>query len=124
MTAPGDALDVLAVAPHPDDLEITCGGTLALLVKQGHRVGMLDLTTTPQDRRTIGELVIEPLPAGLTQPLTGFENHRGGTALGPAASPLGAVVKGAGNPTNTPTGINQDYIAGSTANPNYRQAIQ
>ena len=60
-------------------------------------VGMLDLTTTPQDRRTIGELVIEPLPAGLTQPLTGFENHRGGTALGPAASPLGAVVKGAGN---------------------------
>jgi len=40
-----DRLDVLAVAPHPDDLEITCGGTLALLVKQGYRVGMLDLTT-------------------------------------------------------------------------------
>src|SRR5437588_3473394 len=38
-------LDVVAVAPHPDDLEITCGGTLALLVKQGYRVGMLDLTT-------------------------------------------------------------------------------
>jgi CobQ-like glutamine amidotransferase family enzyme len=29
--------------------------------------------------------------------LTGFENHRGGTVLGPAASPLGAVAKGAGN---------------------------
>lgn len=41
---PADRLDVLAVAPHPDDLEITCGGTLAKLVKQGHRVGMLDLT--------------------------------------------------------------------------------
>jgi bacillithiol biosynthesis deacetylase BshB1 len=40
-----DRLDVLAVAPHPDDLEITCGGTLALLSRQGHRVGMLDLTT-------------------------------------------------------------------------------
>jgi bacillithiol biosynthesis deacetylase BshB1 len=38
-------LDVLAVAPHPDDLEITLGGTLALLVQQGYRVGMLDLTT-------------------------------------------------------------------------------
>jgi len=38
-------LDVLAVAPHPDDLEIICGGTLAKLVNQGYRVGMLDLTT-------------------------------------------------------------------------------
>ena len=38
-------LDVLAVAPHPDDLEITCGGTLAKLVKQGYQIGMIDLTT-------------------------------------------------------------------------------
>lgn len=37
-------LDVLAVGAHPDDLEITCGGTLAKLVRQGHRVGILDLT--------------------------------------------------------------------------------
>ncbi|MEB4207472.1 glutamine amidotransferase [Mycobacterium sp. 94-17] len=60
-------------------------------------VGMLDATTSPQEARTIGELVTKPLPAGLTDRLTGFENHRGGTVLGPAASPLGAVVKGAGN---------------------------
>ncbi|MEZ0354471.1 type 1 glutamine amidotransferase [Mycobacterium sp. pR1184] len=60
-------------------------------------VGMLDVTTSPQQARTIGELVSKPLLAGLTQPLTGFENHRGGTVLGPAAAPLGAVVKGAGN---------------------------
>jgi bacillithiol biosynthesis deacetylase BshB1 len=40
-----ERLDVLAVAAHPDDLEITCGGTLAKLVKQGYRVGILDLTT-------------------------------------------------------------------------------
>ena len=60
-------------------------------------VGLLDATTSPQDARTIGELVSKPLLAGLTQRLTGFENHRGGTVLGPAASPLGAVVKGAGN---------------------------
>ncbi|VTS05007.1 PIG-L family deacetylase [Tuwongella immobilis] len=38
-------LDVLAVAPHPDDLEILCGGTLALMVKQGYRVGIVDLTS-------------------------------------------------------------------------------
>ncbi|MHC1407142.1 type 1 glutamine amidotransferase, partial [Mycobacterium avium] len=60
-------------------------------------VGMLDATTSPQDARHIGELVTKPLLAGLTEPLTGFENHRGGTVLGPSAAPLGAVVKGAGN---------------------------
>ena len=60
-------------------------------------VGLLDLTTSPQDARTIGELVTQPSLPGLAQPLTGFENHRGGTVLGPAAAPLGAVVKGAGN---------------------------
>jgi N-acetylglucosamine malate deacetylase 1 len=37
-------LDVLAVGAHPDDLEIACGGTLAKLARQGHRVGMIDLT--------------------------------------------------------------------------------
>jgi bacillithiol biosynthesis deacetylase BshB1 len=41
----GEGLDVVAVAPHPDDLEITCGGTLARLVRQGYRVGMIDLTS-------------------------------------------------------------------------------
>src|SRR6516165_3812867 len=38
-------LDVLAIGPHPDDLEILCGGTLAKLVNLGQRVAMLDLTT-------------------------------------------------------------------------------
>jgi CobQ-like glutamine amidotransferase family enzyme len=60
-------------------------------------VGMLDATTSPQDARTIGELATRPLLTGLTEHLTGFENHRGGTVLGPATSPLSAVVKGAGN---------------------------
>src|SRR5438445_4643477 len=40
-----DRLDVVAVAPHPDDLEILCGGTLAKLVKQGYKVGIFDLTS-------------------------------------------------------------------------------
>ena len=60
-------------------------------------VGLFDATTSPQAARTIGEVVSTPLLAGLTAPLTGFENHRGGTVLGAAASPLGAVKKGAGN---------------------------
>lgn len=40
-----DRLDVVAVAPHPDDVELTCGATLAKLVRQGYRVGIIDLTT-------------------------------------------------------------------------------
>jgi LmbE family N-acetylglucosaminyl deacetylase len=38
------ALDVIAVGAHPDDVEIACGGTLAQLVRQGYRVGIIDLT--------------------------------------------------------------------------------
>ena len=60
-------------------------------------VGLLDATTSPQSERTIGEVVATPLIEGLTDSLTGFENHRGGTVLGPDARPLSAVIKGAGN---------------------------
>jgi len=37
-------LDVIAVGAHPDDVEIACGGTLAKLVRQGYKVGIVDLT--------------------------------------------------------------------------------
>src|ERR1700742_2104216 len=60
-------------------------------------VGMLDLTTSPQPKRTIGEVVSQPLLPGLTERLTGFENHRGGTVLGAGAKPLAKVISGAGN---------------------------
>jgi len=60
-------------------------------------VGLLDVTTSPQSERTIGEVVATPLITGLTEPLTGFENHRGGTVLGPDARPLSTVVTGVGN---------------------------
>ncbi|MGL5095535.1 MAG: PIG-L family deacetylase [Planctomycetia bacterium] len=54
MTVSDERLDVLAVAPHPDDLEILCGGTLALLVDQGYKVGILDLTSgEPTPRGTL-----------------------------------------------------------------------
>jgi CobQ-like glutamine amidotransferase family enzyme len=57
----------------------------------------LDLTTSPQPKRTIGEVVSQPLVPGLTDRLTGFENHRGGTVLGTDAHPLARVISGAGN---------------------------
>ncbi len=42
MSAP--QLDIIFTMPHPDDLEITCGGTIAKLVKQGYKVGVVHMT--------------------------------------------------------------------------------
>ena len=39
-----ERLDVIAVGAHPDDVEIAAGGTLAKLVQQKYRVGIVDLT--------------------------------------------------------------------------------
>src|SRR5213083_2581334 len=37
-------MDVLAIAAHRDDVELTCGGTLIKAAKQGYRTAILDLT--------------------------------------------------------------------------------
>jgi N-acetylglucosamine malate deacetylase 1 len=37
-------LDLLAIAAHPDDVELTCGGTLIKMARSGYAVGILDLT--------------------------------------------------------------------------------
>jgi len=37
-------LDVLAIGAHPDDIELTCSGTIIQMVKHGRAVGILDLT--------------------------------------------------------------------------------
>jgi bacillithiol biosynthesis deacetylase BshB1 len=37
-------LDLLAIAAHPDDVELTCGGTLLKMAHSGYRTGILDLT--------------------------------------------------------------------------------
>src|SRR5262245_63175908 len=37
-------VDLLALGPHPDDIEIGIGGTVAKHAALGHRVGLCDLT--------------------------------------------------------------------------------
>src|SRR5215210_4156338 len=37
-------VDLLAVGPHPDDIEIGIGGIVAKHASLGHRVGLCDLT--------------------------------------------------------------------------------
>jgi bacillithiol biosynthesis deacetylase BshB1 len=62
-------VDVVAVAPHPDDLEILCGGTLAKLAAQGYHVAIIDLTSG------------EPTPRGSLE-LRKLEAERARVALG------------------------------------------
>lgn len=38
-------LDILVIAPHPDDAELGMGGAILKFKKEGHRVGVLDLTS-------------------------------------------------------------------------------
>lgn len=49
-------VDILAIAAHRDDVELTCGGTLARAARAGHRVGILDLTEGETGTRGSAEL--------------------------------------------------------------------
>ena len=62
-------LDVIAVGPHPDDVEIAMGGTILLLKSEGLRVGILDLTDG------------EPTPKG-TPEIRAEESARAAAILG------------------------------------------
>ncbi len=62
------ALDILAIAAHPDDVEQTCGGTLLKMAETGYRTGVLDLTAgemgtrgDPTVRRKEGEAAAKHL---------------------------------------------------------------
>lgn len=37
-------VEVLAFGPHPDDVELFCGGTMICMAKLGYRTGVVDLT--------------------------------------------------------------------------------
>ena len=37
-------VDILAFAAHPDDIEISCGGTILKHIQMGYKVAIVDLT--------------------------------------------------------------------------------
>jgi bacillithiol biosynthesis deacetylase BshB1 len=66
------SLDLLAFGPHPDDIEIGMGGTLALHAAKGFEVGLCDLTRgelstngTPEERLAEAEASRQILGAAL-----------------------------------------------------------
>ena len=63
-------LDALLIGAHPDDVELACGGTAALLARRGRRVGIVHLTRgergtrgTADQRRREAERAAEALGA-------------------------------------------------------------
>ena len=49
-------LDILAIAAHPDDVELSCSGTLIKHQLQGKKIGILDLTKGELGSRGDGEI--------------------------------------------------------------------
>jgi bacillithiol biosynthesis deacetylase BshB1 len=77
--------DVLAFGPHPDDIEIACGGTLLLLQQKGRSVAVVDCTRgemgsngTADDRDREAEAAAKALGVtarcNLNLPDTGIRN--------------------------------------------------
>lgn len=50
------SIDLLAIAAHRDDVELTCGGTLAKAARAGYRTGILDLTAGELGTRGTAEI--------------------------------------------------------------------
>lgn len=49
-------IDILAIGVHPDDVELSCSGTILKHIAQGKKVGILDLTIGELGSRGSGEL--------------------------------------------------------------------
>jgi len=59
-------LDLLAIAAHPDDVELSCGGTLLRMAQEGYKTGILDLTAGEMGTRGTREVrAKEAAKAGL-----------------------------------------------------------
>jgi lipid II isoglutaminyl synthase (glutamine-hydrolysing) len=79
---------------------------------------LLDVRTDRLPKRAVGELLATPYAAGLTELLTGYENHAGATHLGAEAQPLARVEVGIGNGTGeagapTSEGAVQGHLLGT-----------
>lgn len=81
-------LDLLAIGAHPDDVEMSAGGTLALAAQGGRKVGLLHLTRgemgtrgTAEERRREAQEAAEILGAAAIEILDCGDGFlRGGTA--------------------------------------------
>ena len=66
-------LDILSIAAHRDDTELTCGGTIIKMVEAGYRAGVLDLTAGESGTR--GNAVLREKEANRASKVMGLA-HR------------------------------------------------
>jgi bacillithiol biosynthesis deacetylase BshB1 len=82
LTSTPAQLDVLAIAAHPDDVELSVGGTLVKLVEWGYKIGILDLTRgeagtrgTPEIRAEEAQTAAEILGVSIRENLDLGDSH-------------------------------------------------
>src|SRR5438034_1344997 len=51
-----ESIDILTIAAHPDDIELTCSGTLMKMLDMGYSLGILDLTQGEMGTRGAQEI--------------------------------------------------------------------
>lgn len=56
-------IDILAIGVHPDDIELSCSGTLLKHIQQGYSIGLLDLTRGELGTRGTPELRLQEAEA-------------------------------------------------------------
>ena len=68
-------LDILAIAAHPDDVELSCAGTIISHIQRGYKAGIVDLTRGEMGTRgTPEQRDAEAEAAGKIMGLTVREN--------------------------------------------------
>jgi bacillithiol biosynthesis deacetylase BshB1 len=73
-------MNIVVVGPHPDDQELAMGGTIALLVSQGHAVTIVDMTDGEPTPHGSAETRAKEAAAaagilGVTRVQAGFKNR-------------------------------------------------
>ncbi|HEX4824291.1 MAG TPA: bacillithiol biosynthesis deacetylase BshB1 [Candidatus Polarisedimenticolaceae bacterium] len=93
-------IDVLAFGPHPDDVEIFCGGVVITLASLGYRTGIVDLTRgelssqgTPEQRAKEAEAGAKVLGAAWRNNLGLPDGFIDGSASSPHLRPVVAALR-------------------------------
>jgi N-acetylglucosamine malate deacetylase 1 len=90
----GYGVDVMAFGPHPDDVELFCGGTVIRLGELGHTTGVVDLTRGEQASHGTPEQRAKETAAASVELGLAFRDNLGLPDTGVAATPeqIAAVV--------------------------------
>lgn len=66
-SSPAKTLRILAIHAHPDDIEITCAGTLALLKQKGHQISVATMTAGDKGSAELDQAAISRVRRGEAQ---------------------------------------------------------